>query len=178
MCTHDPTNDIGECVDRGWSCVYVPINRLSVMIAQWENECISLSVLAHCPLCNPGSIPGRGGAFQQIFPWLITTCVHKGYFFPTPCDNIWNVFILLVINSNKSVAVCKQLLVLWSNSNTHISHIYQIYSYICIESLLIPQYSSVGQSPELHLWMAGLSPTAGWVVFSVRAFSKLFTPNC
>jgi len=62
------------------------------MIAQWENDCISLSVLSvarvmiaqwdmhecislHvCLLRGPGSIPGHGRVFQGIFPWLITLC--------------------------------------------------------------------------------------------------------
>ena len=58
-----------------------------VMIAQWENECISLSVLSMtwvmiaqwenecltvCPLRGQGSIPGRDGIFQGNFLWLIT----------------------------------------------------------------------------------------------------------
>ena len=58
------------------------------MKAQWENECISLSVLSvapgydssvgelmyHsvCSRCGPGSIPGHGGIYKGIFPWLIT----------------------------------------------------------------------------------------------------------
>jgi len=41
------------------------------MTAQWENECIYLTV---CPPRGPGSIPGHDGVFQGIFPWLITLC--------------------------------------------------------------------------------------------------------
>jgi len=44
-----------------------------IVIAQWENECISLAVL--------GSIANRGGIFQEVSPWLIwlnlpSTCGH------------------------------------------------------------------------------------------------------
>jgi len=30
--------------------------------------------LTVCPLCWPGLIPGHGGVFQGIFPWLIMLC--------------------------------------------------------------------------------------------------------
>jgi len=54
-----------------------------VMIAQWENECISMSILSMawvmiaqwdssvCPPCGSGSIPNHGEVFEGIFPWLI-----------------------------------------------------------------------------------------------------------
>jgi len=38
-----------------------------IMMAQWENECLSV-----CPPHGPGSTPGRGGVFQGISSWLIT----------------------------------------------------------------------------------------------------------
>jgi len=60
---------------------------LSLMIAQWENECISLSVLSVarvmiaqwenewiyltvCPPCDPGLIPGHGVQSQCGRNWL------------------------------------------------------------------------------------------------------------
>ena len=36
-------------------------------VGKWMN-------LTVCPPCGPGSIPGHGGVFQGIFPWLITLC--------------------------------------------------------------------------------------------------------
>jgi len=71
-------------------CLHV-LSVARVMIAQWENECISLSAcplsgpghdssvgermyLTVCPLRGSGSIPGRGRVFQRSFPWLITLC--------------------------------------------------------------------------------------------------------
>jgi len=42
-----------------------------VMIAQWENECISLSVL---PVARVKFQCSHGGVFQGIHPWQITLC--------------------------------------------------------------------------------------------------------
>ena len=58
---------------RGWVAAWSILFHQTTVISH-DSSMGERLYLTICPPCGLGSIPDRGGVFQEIFPWLITFC--------------------------------------------------------------------------------------------------------